>query len=136
METRLNQVGNTAVRIGNTAKTLLKPVFFLVGEQLETIDKQRSKAVDAKELIQYFLDFDKGDSKKLTQLRKTDEYKAVIIAKRLNAIAKEISIPGTEVARANIEKYCENLERSLLSLFDEALKKKDRELMKVYIYTL
>ena len=136
METRLNQVGNTAVRIGNTATTLLKPVFFFVGEQLETIDKQRSKAVDAKELIQYFLDFDKGDSKKLTQLRKTDEYKAVIIAKRLNAIAKEISIPGTEVARANIEKYCENLERSLLSLFDEALKKKDRELMKVYIYTL
>lgn len=70
-----------------------------LGEQLETIDRQRRRAEEAIDLIQYFIEFNKGLTKRLDKLRKSGpdgEYKTVIIAKRLNAIAKEVDTVGTE----------------------------------------
>ncbi len=40
------------------------------GEQLETIDKHRSRAQEAKDLIQYFAEFNQGDWNRLENLRK------------------------------------------------------------------
>ena len=40
-----------------------------VGEQLEQIDRQRSRALDAKDLIQYFSEFNKGDTSRLQKLQ-------------------------------------------------------------------
>ncbi|KAH9273107.1 hypothetical protein BASA83_004684 [Batrachochytrium salamandrivorans] len=113
LDSRLSEVGNTAIRIG---------------EQLETIDKQKTRAAEAKDLIQYFLEFNKGDCVKLDTLRKSGtegRYKAAIIARRLSTISKEVDISDTEVARANIEKYCEELEKSLLAEFDQAYSQED-----------
>ncbi|KAJ3382348.1 Exocyst complex component 5 [Lobulomyces angularis] len=124
LETQINHVGATAVKIG---------------EQLETIDLQRTKAVEAKDLIQYFLDFNQGISARLETLRKKNaagEYNAVIIARRLSGIAKEVDVPEIEKARTNIEKYCEELEKGLLESFDKALNAKDRVKMKQYAKTL
>jgi hypothetical protein len=68
---RLAEVGNTAVRIG---------------EQLETMDKHAIRASEARELIQYFLEFSNGSSERLNKLR-TDsiesEYKVMFRLYRL-----------------------------------------------------
>jgi hypothetical protein len=62
------------------------------------------------------------------------EYKAFIIAKKLSAISQEIDDSGaTEIARKNIEKYCEELERDVLEQFNEAFTIYDREKMKVFL---
>ncbi|KAJ3054447.1 Exocyst complex component 5 [Rhizophlyctis rosea] len=117
LDSRLGEVGKTAIRIG---------------EQLETIDKQRTRAMEAKDLIQYFIQFNQGGSKQLEGLRASGpegEYKAAITAKRLNLIAKEVDIPGTETARMNIEKFCEDTERGILDQFDAAYKDGDRAVM-------
>lgn len=57
--------------------------------------------------------------------------KAAIIARRLSTVAKEIDLPDTETARANIEKYCEGFEKSLLSNFDQVYTNSDRDTMNV-----
>ena len=121
LDARLGEVGNTAIRIG---------------EQLETIDKHRTKASEAKDVIQYFLEFNAGSFSRLDALRRVSrdgEYKAAVIARRLNAIAKEVDIPGTENARSNIEKYCEGLEKTLLAEFDQAYNQADKETMNVFL---
>ncbi|KAJ8330382.1 hypothetical protein BDV3_003129 [Batrachochytrium dendrobatidis] len=124
LDSRLSEVGNTAIRIG---------------EQLETIDKQKTRAAEAKDLIQYFLEFNKGIFTRLDTLRQSEPdggYKAAIIARRLNTIAKEVDIADTEAARANIEKYCENLEKSLLVEFDQAYSQGDGSTMNKIACTL
>ena len=40
-----------------------------IGEQLEQIDRQRTRAADAKELIHYFADFNRGDTESLDQVK-------------------------------------------------------------------
>lgn len=65
MDLRLTEVGNTAIRIG---------------EQLETIDKHRTRASEAKDVIQYFLEFNDGIFTRLDVLRKSNndgEYKVI-----------------------------------------------------------
>jgi hypothetical protein len=44
---------------------------FSLGEQLETIDKQRKRATEARDLIQYYLDFNKGESSRLDEFRRS-----------------------------------------------------------------
>ncbi|KAJ3262614.1 Exocyst complex component 5 [Boothiomyces macroporosus] len=117
LNSRLSEVGNTAIRIG---------------EQLETIDKHRTRASESKDIIQYFLEFNKGSFARLDALRMESlegERKTAIIARRLNTIAKEIDIGGIDNARANIEKYCENFEKSLLQKFDQVYSSADRDTM-------
>lgn len=117
LESRLGAVGNTAIRIG---------------EQLETIDKHRKRAAEAKDIIQYFIEFNDGKTERLDAVRDSGqdgEYRAAIIARRLSTIAKEVDLLGTELGRASIEKFCEALEKSLLSQFDTAYKEEDRLIM-------
>jgi hypothetical protein len=68
------------------------------------------------------------------------EYKAVIIAKKLSAISKEIDDSAdrgaTEIARGNIERYCEELERDVLDQFNEAFAAYDLEKMERCARTL
>ncbi|KAI8893209.1 exocyst complex component Sec10-like protein [Globomyces pollinis-pini] len=114
LNTRLGEVGNTAIRIG---------------EQLETIDKHRTRASDAKDLIHYYLEFNRGSFARLDMLRRESsegEYKAAIIARRLSTISKEIDVKGKENAKENVEKYCEGFEKSLLVKFDQAYENADR----------
>lgn len=125
LERRINEVGNTAVRIG---------------EQLETIDKQRKRAAEAKDLIEHYFEFTNNVYDRVEKLRKEGgregRHKAAIIARRLNAIAKEVDIPGSEVTQSIIEKYCERLETDLLKLFDKAYRKADAKTMKHCAATL
>ncbi|KAJ3021108.1 Exocyst complex component 5 [Thoreauomyces humboldtii] len=117
LESRLGDVGKTAINIG---------------EQLETIDKQRTRAAEAKDLIQYFIEFNAGNTRRLDQVKATGpegEFKTAVIVRRLNAVAKEVDLAGTESARASIEEYSERLEKELLERFDDAYSDGDKEVM-------
>ncbi|KAI9352722.1 exocyst complex component Sec10-like protein [Obelidium mucronatum] len=119
LEINLGEVGKTAIRIG---------------EQLETIDKQRRIATEAKDLVYYFQDFNhkRSGGAALDAFRKTSaetEAQTAPIVRRLNAIAKEMGIPGTEVAKENIEKFSEELETSILDQFHGAYVKGNRVVM-------
>ncbi|KAJ3027292.1 UNVERIFIED_CONTAM: Exocyst complex component 5 [Siphonaria sp. JEL0065] len=119
LEIHLGEVGKTAIRIG---------------EQLETIDKQRRIATEAKDLIYYYQDFNhkRAGGTALDSFRKTGpetEAQTAPIVRRLNAISKEMGIPGTEVAKENIEKFSEELETSILDQFHGAYVKGNRPVM-------
>ncbi|TPX60009.1 hypothetical protein PhCBS80983_g02072 [Powellomyces hirtus] len=117
LEARLGDVGKTAISIG---------------EQLETIDKQRTRAAEAKDLIQYFIEFNVGNTARLAQVNAAgpeEEFKTATIVRRLNAVAKEVDLAGTEAAKSNIEDYSEKLEKQLLERFDEAYADGDKVTM-------
>ncbi|RKP09744.1 exocyst complex protein [Thamnocephalis sphaerospora] len=109
LEARISEVGNTAIQIG---------------EQLETVDKQRIRAIEARELIEYYLEFASQRVDRLEDLRMAgpdDQLKAAIIARRINAIAKDVSAEGSEKTKRAIERYCEVLENGFLENFEEAM---------------
>ncbi|KAL1927727.1 hypothetical protein VTP01DRAFT_3548 [Rhizomucor pusillus] len=115
LESRIGEVGKTAVRIG---------------EQLETLDKQRSRASESRDIIEYFMEFQEGHPDRLQLLCEGSEegqLRAAVICRRLNAVAKEVD---THVqARINIEKFCESFEKEMLQDFDKAYKDVDIRVM-------
>ncbi|OZJ07024.1 hypothetical protein BZG36_00227 [Bifiguratus adelaidae] len=116
LESKITEVGNTAIRIG---------------EQLEQTDRQRTRVSEGRDLLEYFLEFNTGQSERLDWLRTNGgsdgELKAAVIARRLNAIIKDVSVPGK--ARSSIEKFCETFERDFLRDFDRAYKDYDPKAM-------
>ncbi|KAI9478733.1 MAG: exocyst complex component Sec10-like protein [Benjaminiella poitrasii] len=115
LETRIGDVGKTAIRIG---------------EQLETMDKERSKASESRDIIEYFMEFQDGNTERLDALRQGGEegqLKTAIIGRRLSAIAKEVdNDPETRVA---IEKFCESFEKEMLEEFGKAYEEGDPRIM-------
>ncbi|CAO3675747.1 unnamed protein product [Umbelopsis vinacea] len=116
LESRVNEVGKTAIRIG---------------EQLETLDRQRSRTSESRDIIEYFMDFEKGGSERLDNLRfnagEEGQLKAAVILRRVNAIIKEVDMDYE--TRTAIEKVCEEFERDMLQDFDRAYKEGDPRAM-------
>ncbi|KAG2203235.1 hypothetical protein INT46_000425 [Mucor plumbeus] len=115
LEGRIGDVGKTAIRIG---------------EQLETIDKERSKASESRDIIEYFMEFQDGSSERLDTLRQSGEegqLKTAIIGRRLNAVAKEVD--NDTNAKMAIEKFCESFEKEILEEFDKAYEEGDPRVM-------
>jgi hypothetical protein len=85
LENRVSEIGSTAI---------------LIGDQLESFDKQKSRAQDAKDLVLYFQEFSQGQTARLDLLRTSSGWdgrrKAASIVKRLNLIAKEVDIPAAD----------------------------------------
>jgi len=124
LENRIGEVGNTAIRIG---------------EQLENIDKQRDRTCDSKDIIQYFMEFNKGNYDRINKLAENGdegEYEATVIIRRLINITNEVDAPGAENAKGNIEKYSEELEKKILEKFDKVYKEDDIDKMAVYAKSL
>ncbi|UZJ52417.1 hypothetical protein CBS101457_001737 [Exobasidium rhododendri] len=118
LESRFSEVGRTAIHIG---------------EQLQTIDKMRTRAAEAHDLIEYYYQFARGDTSRLERLRKEGgregRLKTAIIARRLSAIAKEVDIKGAEQTRDTIDQFAERFERDMLKLFDRFYRKSDPKMM-------
>ncbi|ORX45540.1 exocyst complex component Sec10 [Hesseltinella vesiculosa] len=116
LELRISDVGKTAVRIG---------------EQLETLDRQRSRAAESRDVIEYFMEFQDGHTDRLDILRyesgEEGQLKAAVIAKRLNAVAKNVD--NDTKARDAIEKFCESFEKEMLEEFDKAYRDCDPRVM-------
>lgn len=76
-----------------------------LGEQLESIHQSRQRAQAAYDLMDYYNQFSKGDVSKLEALRKErgrekeGREKVATICRRLNALAKEIDMPGADKVR-------------------------------------
>ncbi|KAF4619815.1 hypothetical protein D9613_005115 [Agrocybe pediades] len=105
MESRMNEVSSTAIRIG---------------DQLETVHIERQRAQAAYDLIDFYNQFSKGDTAKLDALRKegrAGRRQVAVILRRLNT------------TREAIEKYCEKFEKEMLNLFDRCYRKGDPKMM-------
>ncbi|GBE80010.1 hypothetical protein SCP_0212120 [Sparassis crispa] len=117
METKMTEVGRTAVRIG---------------EQLESVHQQRQRAQAAYDLIDYYHQFSRDDTTRLDALKKEGKdgrRQVAILLRRLGTVAKEVDLPHAEKTRENIEKYCEKFEKDMLHLFDRAYRRGDPKMM-------
>lgn len=117
MESRMNVVSSTAVRIG---------------DQLETVHIERQRAQAAYDLIDYYNQFSKGDTANLDTLRKegrAGRRQVAVILRRLNTVAREVDLPNSDKTRETIDKYCEKFEKEMLNLFDRCYRKGDPKMM-------
>ncbi|KAF8574198.1 exocyst complex protein [Ramaria rubella] len=125
MESKMSEVGRTAIRIG---------------EQLESAHISRQRAQAAYDLIDYYNHFSKGDTTRLDNLQKDGgkegRHQAAIILRRLSTVAKEVDIPTADKTRENIDKYCEKFENNMLRLFDRCYRKGDPKMMNHCAQTL
>ncbi|CDP13409.1 unnamed protein product [Coffea canephora] len=134
LDSRISSVGQTAAKIG---------------DHLQSADAQRETASQTIELIKYLMEFNSspGDLMELSPLFSDDSRvaEAASIAQKLRSFAEEdigrqvVTVPsvvgnatasrGLEVAVANLQDYCNELENRLLSRFDAASQKRDLSTM-------
>ncbi|KAG0304479.1 Exocyst complex component 5 [Dissophora globulifera] len=118
LDSRISEVGGTAIRIG---------------EKLETADKQRARAILSKTLMEYFMQFNEGRCPTLeslmTQQGLEGQIEAARILRQLAVLAKEVDLEDTQVARDGIEKFREQFETDMLSSFDKAYRHADPKVM-------
>lgn len=118
MESKIGQVGKSAVRIGTSSLLsiilLLTLYYYLIvhlphtyrflGEQLESIHVSRQRAQAAHDLIDYYNQFSKDDTQRLDALRKdggkAGRRQVAIILRRLLTVAKEVDLPDAEQVSA------------------------------------
>jgi len=134
LDSRISGVGQTAAKIG---------------DHLQSADSQRDTASQTIELIRYLMEFNSspGDLMELSPLFSDDSRvaEAAAIAQKLRSFAEEdvgrqgmaaASIRGTsnasrglEVAVANLQDYCNELENRLLARFDAASQRRELSTM-------
>ncbi|XP_062155726.1 exocyst complex component SEC10b [Alnus glutinosa] len=130
LDSRISSVGQTAAKIG---------------DHLQSADAQRETASQTIELIKYLMEFNSspGDLMELSPLFSDDSRvaEAASIAQKLRSFAEEdigrqgIGAPpvmgnaaasrGLEVAVANLQDYCNELENRLLARFDAASQRRE-----------
>ncbi|KAI4364714.1 hypothetical protein MLD38_020769 [Melastoma candidum] len=130
LDSRISGVGQTAAKIG---------------DHLQSADAQRETASQTIDLIKYLMEFNSspGDLMELSPLFSDDSRvaEAASVAQKLRSFAEEdigrqgiaassavgnvAASRGLEVAVANLQEYCNELENRLLSRFDAASQKRD-----------
>ncbi|WVQ97920.1 hypothetical protein IAU59_005038 [Kwoniella sp. CBS 9459] len=130
LESKITDVGRTAVRIG---------------EQLESLHQTRSTAQSTSLLLSYYLSLahqtsvttaDGSSSTPLealfaTRTSRDGRSRLAIILRRLMAVAKDrrMEKEKAERVRDEIERYCEKFEKEVLRLFDRSYRKGDPRMM-------
>ncbi|XVF50288.1 hypothetical protein PTKIN_Ptkin04bG0084300 [Pterospermum kingtungense] len=131
LDSRISSVGQTAAKIG---------------DHLQSADAQRETASQTIELIKYLMEFNgsPGDLMELSPLFSDDSRvaEAASIAQKLRSFAEEDiarAVPsvvgsatasrGLEVAVANLQEYCNELENRLLARFDAASQRRELSTM-------
>jgi exocyst complex component 5 len=90
LEKRLMEVGKIAIRIG---------------EQLESVEKQRSRAAEARDLLANFSQTKAGNFSQLDDLQygsNEDLLKCAVAVKRLLAICRGLDMPNTAKCRLHV----------------------------------
>ncbi|KAG9097375.1 Exocyst complex component 5 [Ceratobasidium sp. 370] len=103
-------------------------------EQLESVHVARQRAQAAYDLFYHYNQLSRGDTSSLDALKKEGKDRegtrqVAVILRRLNVVAKEVEVPGADVTREHIEKYCEKFEKDMLRLFDRYYRKGDPKMM-------
>ncbi|KAF5733083.1 putative sec10 [Tripterygium wilfordii] len=134
LDSRISSVGQTAAKIG---------------DHLQSADAQRETASQTIELIKYLMEFNgsPGDLMELSPLFSDDSRvaEAASIAQKLRSFAEEdmgrqgiasqsvvgnaTASRGLEVAVANLQDYCNELENRLLARFDAASQRRELSTM-------
>ncbi|XP_030468331.2 exocyst complex component SEC10b [Syzygium oleosum] len=134
LDSRISSVGQTAAKIG---------------DHLQSADSQRETASQTIDLIKYLMEFNSspGDLMELSSLFSDDSRvaEAASIAQKLRSFAEEdigrqgIAVSsvvgnatasrGLEVAVANLQDYCNELENRLLARFDAASQRRELSTM-------
>ncbi|WWC59401.1 uncharacterized protein I303_101956 [Kwoniella dejecticola CBS 10117] len=130
LETKITDVGRTAVRIG---------------EQLDTLHQTRSTAQSTSLLLSYYLSLahqtsisspDGTSSTPLealfaTRTSREGRTRLAVILRRLMAVSKDkrMEKEKAERVRDEIERYCEKFEKEVLRLFDRSYRKGDPRMM-------
>ena len=156
MESRMNEVSSTAIRIGKSFESdfSVHLLTIILGDQLETVHLERQRAQAAYDLIDFYNQFNKGDTARLDALRKegrAGRRQVAVVLRRLNTVAKEVDLPNADKVcmhllilklfltffktRETIEKYCEKFEKEMLNLFDRCYRKGDPKMMHVRAYS-
>ncbi|KAJ6241641.1 exocyst complex component 5 [Anaeramoeba flamelloides] len=120
-------------RISNIGATTTK-----IGRQLENIHKLKLRSTSAIELINYFLHFREKQKKPSTPLFVSDRHlveRANVLIK-LNNIAKELKGEKNIIATKSIQKSISELQKTMLSAFEDASFSQDHEEMKKYLEIL
>ncbi|XP_070027044.1 exocyst complex component SEC10b-like [Nicotiana sylvestris] len=135
LDLRISSVGQTAAKIG---------------DHLQSADAQREVASQTIELIKYLMEFNSspGDLMELSPLFSDDSRvaEAASIAQKLRSFAEDdigrqsmtissavgnaTASRGLEVAVANLQEYCNELENRLLARFDAASQKRELSTMR------
>ncbi|GMY18537.1 exocyst complex component SEC10b [Fagus crenata] len=134
LDSRISSVGQTAAKIG---------------DHLQSADAQRETASQTIDLIKYLMEFNSspGDLMELSPLFSDDSRvaEAASIAQKLRSFAEEdigrqgigvtsvmgnaAASRGLEVAVANLQDYCNELENRLLARFDAASQRRELSTM-------
>ncbi|KAL2552364.1 Exocyst complex component SEC10 [Forsythia ovata] len=134
LDSRISSVGQTAAKIG---------------DHLQSADAQRETASQTIDLIKYLMEFNSspGDLMELSPLFSDDSRvaEAASIAQKLRSFAEEdigrqgmavspvvgnaTASRGLEVAVANLQEYCNELENRLLAKFDAASQRRELSTM-------
>ncbi|XP_073007870.1 exocyst complex component 5-like [Typha latifolia] len=132
LDSRISSVGQTAAKIG---------------DHLQSADSQRETASQTIELIKYLMEFNSspGDLMELSPLFSDDSRvaEAASVAQKLRSFAEEDvgrhgvssavgaanASRGLEVAVANLQDYCNELENRLLARFDAASQRRELSTM-------
>ncbi|GMH05720.1 hypothetical protein Nepgr_007560 [Nepenthes gracilis] len=134
LDSRISSVGQTAAKIG---------------DHLQSADAQRETATQTIDLIKYLMEFNSspGDLMELSPLFSDDSRvsEAASIAQKLRSFAEEdvgrqglgvasttgnaTASRGLEVAVANLQDYCNELENRLLARFDAASQRRELSTM-------
>jgi hypothetical protein len=132
LDSRISSVGQTAAKIG---------------DHLQSAESQRETASQTIDLIKYLMEFNStpGDLMELSPLFSDDSRvaEAASIAQKLRSFAEEDvgrhGVPsavgsanasrGLEVAVANLQEYCNELENRLLARFDTASQRREMSTM-------
>ncbi|KAJ2583447.1 Exocyst complex component 5 [Coemansia sp. RSA 1836] len=126
LETQISEVGSNTIRIG---------------EQLDTVAKEKDRAEAIKELVEFYAELNEGNTSRLDELLDGGSegmIKVAHILRRLNTIVvdNQYSAPTDSLAKRQIEIYSENFEKNMLENFEAAYRENDIHNMSIAARTL
>ncbi|KAJ2706915.1 Exocyst complex component 5 [Coemansia sp. IMI 203386] len=126
LETQISEVGSNTIRIG---------------EQLDTVAKEKDRAEAIKELVEFYAELNEGNTARLDELLEGGSEGMIKVAhtlRRLNTIVvdNQYSAPTDSAAKRQIEIYSENFEKNMLESFEAAYRDNDVHNMSVAARTL
>ncbi|KAJ1898240.1 Exocyst complex component 5 [Kickxella alabastrina] len=126
LETQISEVSSNTIRIG---------------EQLDTVAKEKDRAGAIKELVEFYAELNEGNTARLDELLDGGSEGMMKVAhtlRRLNTIVvdNQYSAPTDTAAKRQIEKYSEDFEKTMLRSFEAAYRDSDIHNMSIAARTL
>ncbi|KAK9448424.1 exocyst complex component Sec10-domain-containing protein [Limtongia smithiae] len=127
--TLVNQFSDLDLLVSDVASTTTT-----LGEAVDLVSRQRNRAASSSFIIKTYMAYLENDTSEVEKMRTgslEDQKQCAVTIRQLLRISRKINnIPKAQIARQNIEKYAEMLEREMLKTFDRAYRAQDMNYMK------